>query len=82
MPSKEIAKATQSFSSDRSQTLYRALPTLEYHLKRFQLMLEDDHFALVHHGIQAAIDKVRKYYSLMDCTSVYIVSLGENHSPF
>lgn len=74
----ESARATQSFSSDSTPALYRALPSFEFVMKRWEKMLDKERFLPVHSALIAGIESLRKYYELMDVSSVYIVSLALN----
>jgi hypothetical protein len=52
------------------------LPILEFMQTHWENMAKETKFHELHHAISKGLDALRKYYSLTDQTSVYIICLG------
>ncbi|KAH9853410.1 hypothetical protein C2E23DRAFT_711976, partial [Lenzites betulinus] len=73
-----LADATryqQAFSSETIPTLHRVIPALETLCTRWEKKLHKMKYSLYHPAIRRGLEKLNKYYTRLDHTNVYILSL-------
>lgn len=75
-----LRNAQADFSSEKSPTVWRALPTLELLIEQWELMLAHPKFASVAHGIEKGLAKLRKWYQKTTDSDVYFICLGTTPS--
>jgi hypothetical protein len=72
----EPADAQMSFASEHHPSVSFTIPFLEFLQTRWETLLDDPEFEPVHHGIQAGLENLNKWYRKLDDTDVYFVCLG------
>ncbi|KAJ7048928.1 hypothetical protein C8F01DRAFT_1003592 [Mycena amicta] len=66
----EFANVTQSFSSERLPTVYRIIPTLEFLMKRLELMSENARYSEISEPLDEAVKNLQKWYHRVESTSL------------
>ncbi|KAG2050400.1 hypothetical protein BDR06DRAFT_1011235 [Suillus hirtellus] len=72
----EPANATQSFSSAKNPTVWRAIPVLEFLQQSWQNMADDEKFSSIADALQAGLENLGKWSHKMDEIDVYFICLG------
>jgi hypothetical protein len=72
----EPANATQSFSSSKDPTVWRAIPVLEFLQQSWQNMAANDKFSSVADALHAGLENLGKWSRKTDETDVYFICLG------
>ncbi|OAX30480.1 hypothetical protein K503DRAFT_807226, partial [Rhizopogon vinicolor AM-OR11-026] len=72
----EPANATQSFSSSKDPTVWRAIPVLEFLQQSWQNMVADEKFSSIAGGLQAGLENLGKWSRKTDETDVYFICLA------
>ncbi|KAJ6537529.1 hypothetical protein DFH09DRAFT_1283526 [Mycena vulgaris] len=76
---REPADVTQSFSSERTLTVWRIIPTLEFLIKRWETMSTHPKFAEVKDALLEGVKSLRKWFHRADTTSsAYFICLVLN----
>lgn len=65
----------QLFSADKVPTIHRVIPALESLCTKWENKLDDAKYALFHSAIRRGLDKLGKYYTKLDNSEVYVLSL-------
>ncbi|KAK2462222.1 hypothetical protein APHAL10511_005761 [Amanita phalloides] len=73
---KEPRDAQSSFSSERQSTVWRALPTLEALQDRWETFASMAKFSRLKGSIEKGIEKMKKYYRLLDQNNVGFICLA------
>src|ERR1700760_5115069 len=77
----ELADVTQSFSSERTPTVWRIIPTLEFLIKRLQTMSTQPKFGEIKEALLEGVKSLRKWFHRTDSTSsAYFICLGQYYS--
>jgi hypothetical protein len=63
-------------------TLWLALPALKKLQTRWEKKRDSQHFVLYSEAIDAALDKIKKYYNRLDRKPCYILALGMSFTLF
>jgi len=67
----------QTFSKERTPTVWRIIPSLEFLIKRWESMAEQPKFRDVKDAITNGVDNLKKWYRKVDHTSAaYFICLG------
>jgi hypothetical protein len=69
--------AQASFSSETQPTLWKALPTLEALQDRWETFASMSKFSRLKESIKKGIEKMNKYYRLLDNNNVAFICLGQ-----
>ncbi|KAH9007830.1 hypothetical protein EDB84DRAFT_1447292 [Lactarius hengduanensis] len=72
----EPREAQATFSSEKTPTVWRTIPTLECLQERWELMARNAKFARVKHAIEKGLAKVKKWYGSISETDAYFVCLA------
>lgn len=73
----EPADVTQTFSSERTPTVWRIIPTLEYLIKRWDTMSKHPRYSEISLALIEGIESLRKWFHRADTTSnAYFICLG------
>ncbi|KAJ6592120.1 hypothetical protein DFH09DRAFT_1073190 [Mycena vulgaris] len=73
----EPADVTQSFSSERTPTVWRIIPTLDFLIKRWETMSTHPKFAELKETLLEGVKSLRKWFHRADTTSsAYFICLG------
>jgi hypothetical protein len=78
----EARKAQGDFSSDKYPTLWKAIPVLERVIKRWTTMSTTPRFTIVREGIEAAIQKLVKYYRHVENNVLYFAAMGKEQCDY
>src|SRR6266481_6929929 len=73
----EPADAQMSFTSEHHPSVGFAILFLEFLQTRWEELLDDEEFAPVHHGIEAGLKNLSKWYCKLDEMDVYFICLGK-----
>ncbi|GLB39419.1 hypothetical protein LshimejAT787_0605810 [Lyophyllum shimeji] len=66
----------QYFSSESEPTLWRVLPALEELQTHWEEKKDDPHYALYASALDAGLQKLKKYYLLLDTKPVFVLALA------
>jgi hypothetical protein len=66
----------QVFSSEKSPTLYRAIPALESLCSKWELKAKDSRYKIYHSALASGISKLAKYYAKLSDSTAYVLGLG------
>jgi hypothetical protein len=67
----------QTFSSERTPTVWRIIPSLEFLIKRWESMIGQSRYRDVKKAITEGIQSLKKWYRKVDNTSAaYFICLG------
>ena len=67
----------QTFSSERTPTVWRIIPSLEFLIKRWDSMVKQPRYRDVREAINEGIQSLKKWYRKVDNTSAaYFICLG------
>jgi hypothetical protein len=73
----------QTFSNERTPTVWRIIPSLEFLIKRWESMVDQPRFRDVKEAIAEGIESLKKWYRKVDHTSpAYFICLGASSFPF
>ncbi|KAG1792926.1 ribonuclease H-like domain-containing protein [Suillus plorans] len=72
----EPANATQSFSSAKNPTVWRAIPVLEFLQQSWQNMADDEKFSSIADALQAGLENLGKWSRKTDETDMYFICLA------
>ena len=70
------AQAQQRFSSERTPTVSRVFPTIEFLLSSLEAAQKDTKFKSIKHAIAAGVSNLEKWYRKLDACNVYAVCNG------
>jgi hypothetical protein len=73
---KHADRAQQAFSSDTGPSLHLALPALEALHKAWSARLGKDKYSSFTLALEAAIEKIAKYYEKTTDSDVFILTMG------
>lgn len=74
---KEPADVQQTFSNERSPTIWHIIPSLEFLIKRWETMASQPRYRDVSEAITEGIQSFKKWYRKVDETSdAYFICLG------
>jgi hypothetical protein len=67
----------QTFSCERTPTVWRIIPALEFLIKRWESMITEPKFREVKAAITEGVENLKKWYRKVDRTSAaYFICLG------
>ncbi|KAJ6620907.1 hypothetical protein B0H10DRAFT_1038184 [Mycena sp. CBHHK59/15] len=66
---REPANVTQSFSSERTPTVFRNFPALEFLMKRWETMAAQPLYAEIQGALQEGLQSLQKWFNRADTTS-------------
>jgi hypothetical protein len=70
----------QMFSSERTPTVWRIIPSLEFLIKRWESMIDQPRFRDVKEAIVDGVQNLKKWYHKVDQTSAaYFICLGARY---
>jgi hypothetical protein len=73
----EPSNVQQTFSKERTPTVWRIIPALEFLIKRWESMVEQPRFRDVKDAITEGVLNLKKWYRKVDNTSsAYFICLG------
>jgi hypothetical protein len=73
----EPSNVQQTFSNERTPTVWRIIPALEFLIKRWESMVEQHRFRDVKDAITQGVNNLQKWYRKVDNTSsAYFICLG------
>jgi hypothetical protein len=73
----EPADVQQTFSNERSPTIWRIIPSLEFLIKRWETMAGQSRYRDVREAITEGVQSFQKWYRKVDETSdAYFICLG------
>ncbi|KAF7333887.1 hypothetical protein MSAN_02401300 [Mycena sanguinolenta] len=76
---REPADVTQSFSSERTPTVWRIIPTLEFLIKRWETMSTQPKFAEIEDALKEGVKSLKKWFHRTETTSgAYFICLVLN----
>ncbi|KAJ7192883.1 hypothetical protein GGX14DRAFT_405939 [Mycena pura] len=67
---KEPANATQTFSNERTPTVYRVIPTLEFLIKRWETMAEQPRYSEISVALLYGVANLQKWLNRTETTSI------------
>ncbi|KAJ7075640.1 hypothetical protein B0H15DRAFT_791554 [Mycena belliarum] len=74
---REPADVTQSFSSERTPTVWRIIPTLEFLIQRWETMAAHPNYVEIKAALLAGVQSLKKWFHRADTTSsAYFICLG------
>ncbi|KAF7372957.1 hypothetical protein MSAN_00502900 [Mycena sanguinolenta] len=76
---RQPADVTQSFSSERTPTVWRIIPTLEFLIKRWETMSTQPKFAEIEDALKEGVKSLKKWFHRTETTSgAYFICLVLN----
>lgn len=72
----------QVCSSTRTPTMWQVIPALEALSSRWEKKAEDPKYELFHDALRKGLEKLNKYYKLLDEAAAYILALCACFAPY